>query len=63
MPPNQGYMMNMKGPFENRPVTTVFVGNICERAPDLMIRNMLQVKYALILNFTLYKAEFIMFCK
>ena len=45
MPPNQGYnMMGMKPPGQiERPTTTVFVGNICERAPDLMIRNMLQV--------------------
>ena len=44
MPPNPGYgMMPTRPFFENRPVTTVFVGNICERAPDLMIRHMLQV--------------------
>jgi hypothetical protein len=43
MPPNQGYGMMNRPLLENRPVTTVFVGNICERAPDLMIRHMLQV--------------------
>lgn len=30
---------------EKPPVTTVFVGNISERAPDAMIRQMLQVKH------------------
>lgn len=29
---------------EKPPVTTVFVGNISERAPDMMIKQMLQVK-------------------
>ena len=27
---------------EKTPITTVFVGNICDRAPDAMIKQMLQ---------------------
>ena len=43
-PPN--FMMNTnKLPNEMAPVTKVFVGNISERAPDPMIRQMLQVKF------------------
>jgi hypothetical protein len=38
-------------PVEIAPVTKVFVGNISERAPDPMIRQMLQVINFLFLQF------------
>ncbi len=35
---------------EKPPTTTVFVGNIAERAPDTLIRQMLQVKHIIFLK-------------
>ena len=39
---HQSMLNQPKQQIEQKPVTTVFVGNICERAPDQMIRQMLQ---------------------
>ena len=46
IPPPNFSMMN-KPPGEKAPVTKVFVGNISERAPDPMMRQMLQVNLVL----------------